>query len=89
MSGDVQEFPDSIYDYIESYEFEDRDEVYTNGAMLIPVFRVMDMIEHYFGDAYAKGYNDGIYIIVSKLVEMNKRDEMNLEDYGIKGLPDD
>lgn len=28
--------------------FEDRKEIYTNDSQLIPVFRVVQMVEHYF-----------------------------------------
>jgi len=44
----IMNFPDSWEDFIKDYQFKDSDEVYTNGSDLIPVFRVMQMIEHYF-----------------------------------------
>lgn len=48
MSGDVMEFPRTPEEFCEQYSFFDKDEVYTNGSLLIPVFRVEQMVEHYF-----------------------------------------
>ena len=41
-------FPENWEDFLENYCFEDREEIYTNSDQLIPVFRVVQMIEHYF-----------------------------------------
>ena len=49
MSGDVMEFPRTPEEFCGQYSFFDKDEVYTNGSLLIPVFRVEQMVEHYFG----------------------------------------
>lgn len=48
MSGDIMDFPDRWEDFIERYNFADKHEIYTNGAKLIPVFRVEQMVGHYF-----------------------------------------
>lgn len=45
--GDCMHFPDTIQEFIKDYSFKDTEEVYTNGSELIPVFRVMQAIEHY------------------------------------------
>ena len=45
--GDVMNFPKEPKDFIESYSFRDSEQVYTNGSLLIPVFRVEQMLEHY------------------------------------------
>ena len=50
MSSDVMEYPESINGFFDKYGIWDRDEVYTNGCLLIPVFRVEQMVEHYFDD---------------------------------------
>lgn len=42
------EFPISIYDFLLENSFKDTDEVYTNGSLLIPTFRVKQAIEHYY-----------------------------------------
>ena len=42
------EFPATPAEFIEDYAFRDKEEVYTNGSLLIPVFRVEQMVEHYF-----------------------------------------
>lgn len=41
-------FPENWKDFLGDYCFEDREKIYTNGSQLIPVFRVVQMVEHYF-----------------------------------------
>ena len=48
-SMESMEFPNDIKDFIKNYSFKDKEERYTNGSMLIPVFRVEQMLEYYFG----------------------------------------
>ena len=50
MSGDVMNFPEDPIEFINDYSFIDKFKMYTNGCELIPVFRVKQMIEHYFTD---------------------------------------
>lgn len=45
--ADMMTFPDKFEDFIHEYEFIDNEEVYTNGAELIPSFRVMQAWDHY------------------------------------------
>lgn len=40
-------FPTNWKEFLQEYSFLDIREVYTNGARLIPVFRVEQMMEHY------------------------------------------
>lgn len=40
-------FPDNPLDFIKEYSFKDKLGIYTNGSMLVPLFRVEQMIEHY------------------------------------------
>lgn len=54
MSGDVMSFPDNWWEFVQQYQFVDKEEVYTNGSMLIPSFRVRQMVEHYFGGEVGK-----------------------------------
>ena len=48
-SMDYMEFPNDIKVFINDYSFKDKEKHYTNGSMLIPVFRVKQMLEYYFG----------------------------------------
>lgn len=41
------EFPETIEEFIEQYSFKDEKQIYTNGSVLLPVFRVKQMIDHY------------------------------------------
>lgn len=43
---DAMCFPESFDEFIEMYGFKDKEEIYTNGSMLIPVFRVKQWLEH-------------------------------------------
>lgn len=64
-------FPKEWEKFIEDYSFTDSEEVYTNGSELVPVFRVEQMVEHYF----ATDNNDGckrIEELEAKLAEREK-----------------
>ena len=52
--SDVMQFPDNWWTFVQNYQIKDSDEVYTNGSMLIPSFRVRQMVEHYFGGEVGK-----------------------------------
>lgn len=45
--GDCMSYPDKAIDFIKGYSFKDKQELYTNGAELVPMFRVEQMLEHY------------------------------------------
>lgn len=44
--SDLMQFPETWEEFEASYGFTDSDEVYTNGARLIPSFRVEQWLEH-------------------------------------------
>ena len=46
--GEMMVFPQDILQFIKDYEFKDKKKVYTNGAMLIPSFRVEQLVDYYF-----------------------------------------
>lgn len=46
--ADMMEYPKTPNEFIKSYSFKDSDEIYTNGDELVPVFRVEQMLEHYY-----------------------------------------
>lgn len=48
--ADMMNFPPTFEEFIKEYEFKDEEEVYTNGAELIPSSRVMQAWEHYTTD---------------------------------------
>ena len=45
--ADKMEFPKTMREFIDNHSFNDIEEVYTNGAELVPVFRVEQALEHY------------------------------------------
>ena len=47
MGAEQMNFPKYIHEFLESYSFIDKQEVYTNGAKLIPLFRVEQALKHY------------------------------------------
>ena len=46
MAGEAMDFPDTFEEFAEGYGIRDSDEVYTNGSLLIPVFRVRQWLSH-------------------------------------------
>lgn len=49
--ADTMSFPSTFMDFIKQYSFKDKEEIYTNGADLISVFRVEQAWEHYTAEA--------------------------------------
>ena len=45
--GDCMSYPNDPVDFIKGYAFKDKQEVYTNGSDLVPLFRVEQMMDHY------------------------------------------
>lgn len=43
---DMMQFPDSVEEFMERYKIVDTDEVYTNGAELVPIFRMKQWFAH-------------------------------------------
>ena len=69
--GEMMVFPQDILHFIKDYEFKDKKKVYTNGAMLIPSFRVEQLVDYYFAELqeYKKL---GTVEELKELVESNK-----------------
>lgn len=44
--GEMMEFPETWEEFEKDYGFDDKEEVYTNGARLIPSFRVKQWLDH-------------------------------------------
>lgn len=38
MSGDVMQFPKTVEEFMEKYKVVDTEQVYTNGAELVPIW---------------------------------------------------
>ena len=47
MSGEMMNFPDTAEEYMEQYKIVDSEEVYTNGAELVPIFRMEQWFEQH------------------------------------------
>jgi hypothetical protein len=43
---DVMSFPATVDEFMEQYKIVDREEVYTNGAEMVPIFRMKQWFEH-------------------------------------------
>lgn len=56
--ADRMAFPNTMKEFIESFSFKDSEEVYTNGAELIPVFRVEQGFEHYAKEIRVKAIDE-------------------------------
>ena len=63
-------FPEKPEEFLKSYSFVDKEEIYTNGIELIPMFRVDQMFEHYTDNETCKNiaedYDDCDQFICSK-----------------------
>lgn len=46
--GEQMGFPATLEEFLTKFSFTDEKKVYTNGSELIPVFRVLQAVEHYF-----------------------------------------
>lgn len=46
--GETMNFPETIEEFLHQYSFYDKDEIYTNGAELISIYRVLQALEHYY-----------------------------------------
>ena len=46
MTGDIMEFPETFKEFARKYRIVDSKQVYTNGAELIPTFRVEQWLEN-------------------------------------------
>ena len=46
MGPEQMDFPNTFDEFVEHYGFKDKDEIYTNGSEIIPVFRVKQWLEH-------------------------------------------
>ena len=44
--GEQMDFPNTFDEFAKDYGFKDKNEIYTNGSELIPVFRVKQWLEH-------------------------------------------
>lgn len=65
--SETMTFPERWEQFIGNYVFKDREKVYTNGSILIPLFRVEQMVEHYFVTDKNVGYTEGGRSVMKKL----------------------
>lgn len=72
-------FPNDWEDFINDYSFKDTEKIYTNGSELIPVFRVKQLIDHYFlfSDKFSCDPEDPAY---QELLEKVKENEEKIKD---------
>ena len=56
--SDKMMFPENIDDFLSGFAFKDSEEIYTNGSMLIPLFRVQQAFEHYSTEIRNKAIDD-------------------------------
>lgn len=55
----MMDFPKTVDEFLKHYSFKDKKELYTNGSDLIPVFRVEQMLNHYFHYFFEKERTSG------------------------------
>ena len=79
-------YPGKWEKFIEDYSFKDKEEVYTNGTVLVPVFRVEQMVEHYFGNKWIPVSERlpnyfGTFLVVIDEVHGEKRVSVDAADF--------
>lgn len=52
--GEPMGFPETFEEFIHTFSFTDTEKLYTNGSELIPVFRVLQAVRHYFNHVTVK-----------------------------------
>ena len=63
-------FPDTWEEFEKSYGFTDNEEVYTNGARLIPSFRVKQWLDHLpYVQATLYGYNIEHLVLIARVLQ--------------------
>lgn len=55
MCGEVMKFPETVEEFMESYKIVDREQIYTNGVELIPIFRMKQWFYHDIKPAIHRG----------------------------------
>ena len=89
MSGDIMSFPATPMEFVQSYSFKDSREIYTNGTELVPVFRIEQMLEHYFPAScahYDEEYDPKRILQALKLAYQILTDKRNSERYALSFL---
>lgn len=79
--ADRMEFPKTMQEFVESYSFIDIDEVYTNGCMLLPTFRVEQAIEHYEKEIRAKAIDETCLKIFNHLLSEIEWNRVLVDDW--------
>ena len=69
--ADRMEFPNTMKEFIDGFSFKDSEEVYTNGAELIPVFRVEQGFERYAKEIRTKAIDEFAEMLKEKYEEHN------------------
>ena len=46
MMADMMTFPNTVEEFMEQYKIVDTEKIYTNGAELVPIFRMMQWFDH-------------------------------------------
>lgn len=60
--ADCMDFPSSWEQFLHDYTFEDSRRIYTNGSRLVPIFRVKQMVNHYFPAADVEPVRHGRWV---------------------------
>lgn len=72
--AETMNFPNDWAEFLEDYSFRDHKEFYTNGARLIPTFRVEQMMHHYLRKAVTDNNVGSKWIpVTERLPENNTR----------------
>lgn len=45
MMGEIMQFPETVEEFMQQYKITDSERIYTNGAELVPIFRMQQWFE--------------------------------------------
>lgn len=45
MMGEIMQFPETVEEFMQQYKITDSEQIYTNGAELVPIFRMQQWFE--------------------------------------------
>lgn len=76
MSANMMMFPDTWEEFEQSYGFNDREQIYTNGSRLIQSFRVKQWLDHVNSDKGCEQQDVDIDVKIHGLQEFKENCEL-------------
>ena len=82
--SDMMTFPNTVKEFMEQYKIVDTEKIYTNGADLVPIFRMMQWFEHVSATDKNVGNNEDC---ISRQAAIDALDCINGVEEVLRSLP--